>query len=407
MEHINSFPKDENHYSRQKSQKEFLSPDLNINRMFIAFQKKYPDTPVNYRFYSDTFHKNLPHLRFGKPKSDTCSTCDLLHCKMKASSGEEQKSFKTQLALHHRKAERARQVMSDDTIESQQPTSENIVISVDLEQVIFIPTLTHSDMFYSRQLSCYNLGVHLADTNSAFMRLWNESLTGRGGCEIGSAILKLLLSENKFTTKTKLVIWSDNCIGQNKNRMLIMVFVYLVAVGKFTQIDQKFLVSGHSYLPCDRDFAQVEKRKRVCKLFVPSDIETMIKEARHQNPFTVVNMVENDFKDLQKFADSFINTSNLQISKASWIRITSDNPGQVKIKKTFSETEDWAVCNVLKKGKRIQDICSHQIPPLECKNRITAAKLKDLRAMQDYIPLKHYHFYEDLIDQTSRLIQAT
>lgn len=187
--------------------------------------------------------------------------------------------------------------------------------------------------------------------------------------------------------------------------MLLIVLIYLVATGKFLQIDHKFLVSGHSYLPCDRDFAQIEKRKRVCKLFVPSDIERMIKEARHKNPFEVVNLVENDFKDLQKFADTFINTSNLQISQASWIRISNENPGYVKVKKTFSEIEDWTISNVVRKGKRIQDLCSYQIPPLQCKNRITAAKLKDLKAMQDYIPLAHYGFYEDLVDKTSQLIQ--
>nr|CAI5826522.1 unnamed protein product [Callosobruchus analis] len=56
-----------------------------------------------------------------------------------------------------------------------------------MEQVLFIPTLIHSQMFYSRQLSCYNLGVHMSDNGNAYMCLWNESLTGRGGNEVASA----------------------------------------------------------------------------------------------------------------------------------------------------------------------------------------------------------------------------
>ncbi|CAH0550973.1 unnamed protein product [Brassicogethes aeneus] len=160
--------------------------------MFIAFKRKYPETLVSYRFYSDTFHKHFSHLRFGKPKSDTCSKCDLLNAK---GSVEEQKCLKCKLELHHIKAEQARKSLKNYTIESQQPTSDSLVISIDLGQVIFIPTLPHIDMFYSRQLSCYNLGIHLADTNGALMCLWNESLTGRG-CDIGSAILRVLLSGN-------------------------------------------------------------------------------------------------------------------------------------------------------------------------------------------------------------------
>lgn len=400
--HIESFPKEENHYSRSKSQKEFLSPDQNINRLFIAFCKKYPDSKVNYRFYADTFHKSFPHLRFGKPKSDTCSTCDLLNCKIKAASdGPEKRSHTSQLELHQRKAEKATKQLKTDSIQSQDPGSDTLVMAMDLEQVIFTPTLTHSDMFYSRQLSNYNLGLHVADTNVGIMCLWDESLSGRGGNEVGSVILKALLSHDIFATKDKLIVWSDNCIGQNKNRMLLMVYIYLVAIGKFVQIDHKFLVSGHSYLPCDRDFGQIENRKRVCKLYVPQDIEKIITEARHKNPFHVMHILRDDFKNLQKFADEFIRTTKLNISKAAWIQITQDNTASVKKKKSFNELEAWETTNVLKNGKRIQDISTSHIPQLQCENRISAGKLQDLRAMLDYIPLQHYEFYENLIQKTS------
>ncbi|KAG5878745.1 hypothetical protein JTB14_021784 [Gonioctena quinquepunctata] len=91
INHINSFSREENHYSRYKSEKESLSPDLNLNRMFMVL-KKYPDSSVNYRFYSDTFNKLFPHLYFGKPP---CATCDLLNNKIKASSVEAQRTFKS------------------------------------------------------------------------------------------------------------------------------------------------------------------------------------------------------------------------------------------------------------------------------------------------------------------------
>lgn len=396
--HINEFPREENHYSREKSKKECLSPDLNINRLFVAFQKRYPEVSVNYRFYADVFKKHFPNLRFGRPRSDTCSTCDLLSNKMKADPADHTLSAK--LNLHHRKAESARKNMQEDSIDSQQPNSNTLVLSMDLEQIISIPTLTHSEMYYSRQLSCYNFDIHCADNNKATMFLWDESLTGRGGNEIGSALLKFLLSDN-LTVKENICIWSDNCNGQNKNRMVLIAMIYLVASGKFAQIDQKFLVSGHTFLPCDRDFAQIERRKRLTKLYVPQNIEKMIKECCHKNPYSVVRMEENDFKDLHSLANEYINISKLNISQASWVRVTKDNPFTVFIRKSFNDMAPWEKCNVLKKGKELINFRSEVIPLLECKNRITKAKIDNLKSMLDYIPLAYLGFYDDLIARTS------
>lgn len=398
--HIELFPIEENHYSRKKSEKKFLSPDLNMNRLYIAFKKKYPKTIASYRYFCDTFKKDFPNLRFGRPRSDTCSNCDLYQNKIRSSADPVTKAqFRQKLECHQRKAERARTTMKEDDVKCQEPTSINSVISIDLEQVLFIPALTHTQMFYSRQLSCYNLGIHISDNSSAHMCLWNESITGRGGNEISSAILKVLEGRS-FPFKKNLIIWSDNCIGQNKNRMLLFLMIYLVATGKFDSIQQKFLISGHSYLACDRDFAQIEKRKRVTKTFVPNDIEKMITEARHNNPFVVHPLERPDFKDFQKACDSILNTTKLNIASVCWIQISKECPTKVKTKKTFNDMEEWTICNVLKKGQSLNDIKNIQIPQLQCKNKISAEKLKNLEDMLDYIPLIHLPFYENLIQQT-------
>ncbi|KAJ8928758.1 hypothetical protein NQ314_018615 [Rhamnusium bicolor] len=55
---------------------------------------------------------------------------------------------KISLDVHHLKAEKARECMKNDITEAQLPSSDHTVISMDLEQVLFVPSLTHSDMFY-------------------------------------------------------------------------------------------------------------------------------------------------------------------------------------------------------------------------------------------------------------------
>lgn len=398
-EHIKSFPTEENHYSRNKSKKQFLSADLNINRLFLAFKNEFPQSDVTYKIYREVFKKYFPELRFGRPRTDTCSVCDLYQNKIQCSENYKEKDeLKSKLELHQRKAEKARTTMNEDANLSQAPSASISTIALDLEQVLSLPTLTHSKMFYSRQLSCYNLGISLLDNGTANMCLWDESMTGRGGNEIASALLKCTFSQT-CPLNRKLVIWCDNCIGQNKNKMLLFLFIYLVATDKFDQIEQKFLITGHSYLPCDRDFAQIERRKRVTKTFVPDDLEKMIRTARHKNPFNVIRLTEPDFKDFQQMADNFLNTTKLNISKVCWIKISKENPLIVHTKQSFNDLDTWVSCNILKRGKTLNEIKTRPLSQLSCKSRISKEKAKNLEDMLEYIPLKHLQFYENIIQK--------
>lgn len=63
---------------------------------------------------------------------------------------------------------------------------------MDLQQVVFVPSLTHSDMFYMSQLSCYNLGAHIGVTNEAYMCIWHEGVANRGPNEIASCLLYIV-----------------------------------------------------------------------------------------------------------------------------------------------------------------------------------------------------------------------
>nr|CAI5856473.1 unnamed protein product [Callosobruchus analis] len=144
---VNSLPRDVGHYTRAKSDKEYLSPDLNLHRLFKAFIKLYPESVVTYKFYCAVFKDDFPKLSFRRPRMDTCHTCDRLDCEIRANN-ELSKAAKTKLAIHHAKAERTRDILKENTITSQQPGSDLCCLSKDLEQVLFVPILVHSDMFY-------------------------------------------------------------------------------------------------------------------------------------------------------------------------------------------------------------------------------------------------------------------
>lgn len=59
-----------------------------------------------------------------------------------------------------------------------------------LQQVLFVSTFTYSDMFYLRQLSCFNFCIRIEDIRQTVISMWDESITNRGGNEISSCLLK-------------------------------------------------------------------------------------------------------------------------------------------------------------------------------------------------------------------------
>lgn len=64
---------------------------------------------------------------------------------------------------------------------------------------------------------------------------------------MASCILQALNSGLLPNRKTNLIVWSDNCSGQIKNRMLIFLYMYIVERGIFKSVEHKFLLSGHSF----------------------------------------------------------------------------------------------------------------------------------------------------------------
>lgn len=233
--------------------------------MYRLFIEKYPDKSLSRSIYQQIFYTNF-NLRFGTPRSDTCKQCDLLYTQMVAARDEsELNKVKIESELHHFKADQAYKALNEDTLRAKAKNSIN-VICVDFQQVLFCPTLTHSNMFYQRQLSSYNFTIHDVGTGNITINLWNESIARRGSAEIVSCLLKYVT--NNFNVleagqNRTLLVWSDRCVGQNNNWKVLARYYYLIKCKYFTEINQKFLCSGHSFLPCDRDFAVIERRKRI------------------------------------------------------------------------------------------------------------------------------------------------
>lgn len=108
--------------------------------------------------------------------------------------------------------------------------------------------------------------------------------------------------EQRYLVQKKFVIWSDNCAGQNKNHMMILLWIFLVRKQIYL-ITDKFLCLGHSFTSCDLDVVVIEQRKRKTKAFVPTDLHKLVENAQMNNvinyiSFEVIPMSEKVFFDI-------------------------------------------------------------------------------------------------------------
>ena len=109
--------------------------------------------------------------------------------------------------------------------------------------------------------------------------MYDETIASKGSNETMSFLYHCI---NNFVAASvdTLYIFSDNCSSQNKSIFMTKFLSLLVATGRFKKIIHRFPEPGHSFLPCDRDFAQIEKLKRKKEyLFLPEEYYQMVQHA--------------------------------------------------------------------------------------------------------------------------------
>ena len=85
------------------------------------------------------------------------------------------KSAEELQSQNHLNVEISKNTMKNDC----QATDKAYVVCFDLEQQFSLPNLTHSQMYYSRQLTAYNLGIHDEIRRKGVMCLWTEDHISR------------------------------------------------------------------------------------------------------------------------------------------------------------------------------------------------------------------------------------
>lgn len=408
--HIQSFPAYQSHYTREHNpNRKYLDTNLNIRTMYSLYKEKCDEentSPVSEAMYRKIFHRDF-NLHFHVPLKDTCVKCDTFKAKLSVETDDQKKQeLNIQHDLHLRKAQKARESLQADKAYNILNKGNVYAFTFDLEKALSFPTLTCSIAYYKRKMYVYNFGIHLLnEEETAFMYVWNETTASRGAQEMGSCIRKHLISHAGGAKH--IIAFSDACGGQNRNFKQCLLWLKLLADNQLNleTIDHKFMVSGHSFLPNDRDFGMVEQYAKNRVKFVPEDWYSIIKKCKAKKPFDVNVMDRTDFFSTSLLEKSVTrrktNTNNEQISwlKIQWLHFDKKHPYKIFYKETLNEDIKFKEINLTpnKKKGRLMDFKNIDLPFLyESSLPVTASKKKNMEELFQFIPPVCQNFFRSL-----------
>ncbi|GFW24190.1 uncharacterized protein TNCV_1847491 [Trichonephila clavipes] len=134
----------------------------------------YPDSNIHQRFYRRVFRKSFPKLSFHRPRTDTCSSCDLLKNKINTTVGLEKLKLIAKKELHLRKAENAVKLLNEGNASSRMPSSGTCPINMDMQQV---HPLSHTPVCFTAAsspipTSAFTMGIPARASCACGMRAW-------------------------------------------------------------------------------------------------------------------------------------------------------------------------------------------------------------------------------------------
>lgn len=403
-EFISSLAPRESHFSRADNQKrKYLDASMTVAGLHKEFIRKNPDleTVIPYNRFYEIFTTEF-NIGIGYPRSDLCDSCELLNAKLREAQQKGDKALEKKInadkELHLRRAESFFTRMKEIK-KSVENDPASVAICFDYEKNFPLPVTGAAPEYFRRQLWLYNICIYDIGTDAAKMFVYAEHFALKGPNEVVSILswyFANVLSENV----KNLHIFADNCGAQNKNRFLWAFLQSTVESGRFNTITMAYPMPGHSFMPCDRAFGLIEKkRKKLDRVLLPSQWIELIKNARPRNPFQVIfveHPLTDDLKgdgtdvvkvlDYKKALTKVIATTVKDISKMKGVVFSRDGVRG----RTTMNGDAMIVLSIRKRGisaKSLQHALSAAVPAYSTYISIKEKKFIDIKCLLERIPL--------------------
>ncbi|XP_047125628.1 uncharacterized protein LOC124807619 [Hydra vulgaris] len=213
--------------------------------------------------FSKIWKMALPYIVIQRLRSDLCSLCQNNTINMSEIVNLEveiKRECITEMLEHLKLVEKERSVYHDSIKLAKQ--NEISHISFDYAQQIFLPNLPDQPgpIYF---LTLFKVGIFGIANELVCVQhnyvIPENMLTGKGA----NCILSMVhhyLAEHKYSIKATLYCHADNCVGQNKNKIVAQYLSWKVAVGLNQKITIMFLPVSHTKFSPDAGFGILKSK---------------------------------------------------------------------------------------------------------------------------------------------------
>lgn len=365
----------ESHYGRNKSKRIYLMTGLSIKKIHKIYNENTTDElKVKHSMFRRIFVNNF-NIGFKSPATDVCSYCTIIDHRIKSfpKGSKERNDFIIEKRIHKKRANAFYELMQRDVDDS-------VSYCFDLQQIQPLPKTPVQEAYYARQIGFYNFCiVDLKGLNPKFY-CWSEDQAGKGSTEISSALLHFLQNTD-FQSRRILRLFSDGCISQNKNNIVVRTIMYFMETQTTTiqEIHMHFPTRGHSFLPADRVFGRAEKVLRNNPTIIEKEEYIEIYKKLGQVYVLGQDWDLKDTKDLKKFYKDLKNISNMKRIFFKFSKIINGKRSiRVKAMENFKYEGEESFQNLNKKSFTNAMLRRMQPQTLPLRRTLSEEKKKDV-----------------------------
>lgn len=375
-------PKVPSHYCRASSKRVYVEPSFRsisyMHQVYKEWCKETGNTFVERKKFCEVLENEK--ISIFKPRKDQCDTCVAYK---EGNLSEDAYNF------HIVKKDAARTAKENAISSASEST---LVATMDLQSILVCPKLLVSKQYYSQKLQVHNFSIYVSNTKDVHLYVWHEGDGKVSSNEFTTCIIDFIKKNLKYK---KVILISDGCAYQNKNRILGSALSDL-SKKENIEIEQIILEKGHTMMEVDSVHSTLE-RLFTPPIYTPAQYVNKMEAARNSNmnkrPYIINHLDHTFFKNYEGLPFNF---SSIRPGKRAGDPTVVDMRGLLyqegEVLYKINHCDEWQpLPQRRKKHNEIEPVDLYSGPL-----KIEKSKFDSLQALKVFMHRDYHSFYDNL-----------